>query len=81
MSKKYGVYICTGCGIGEALDVKALCDVPEEEGLPVATHPFLCGKEGVELIKKDIAEKETNAIVIAACSRRVNFDVSVSTAA
>ena len=24
MDKKIGVYICTGCGIGEALDVEAL---------------------------------------------------------
>ncbi len=75
MDKKYGVYICTGCGIGDTLDVKALCEVPEEEGLPVKTHSFLCGKEGVELIKKDIEEKGTNTLVIAGCSRRVNFDV------
>ena len=53
MSKKYGVYICTGCGIGDSLDVKALCDVPEEEGLPVQSHPFLCYQEGVDLIRKD----------------------------
>jgi quinone-modifying oxidoreductase subunit QmoB len=75
MDKKYGVYICTGCGIGDALDTKALCGIPEEEGLPVKTHPFLCGKDGVELIKKDIADKGINTMVIAACSRRVNFDV------
>jgi quinone-modifying oxidoreductase subunit QmoB len=75
MDKKYGVYICTGCGIGDALNIEALCGVPEEEGLPVKTHPFMCGKDGVELIKKDIAEKGTNTLVIAACSRRVNFDV------
>ena len=74
MDKKYGVYICEGCGIGESLDVKALCGVPEEEGVPVKTHPFLCGKEGVELLKKDVADG-TNTLVIAACSRRVNFDV------
>jgi quinone-modifying oxidoreductase subunit QmoB len=73
MDKKYGVYICTGCGIGEALDVKALCDVPEDEGLSVKTHPCFCGKEGVELLKKDIADG-TNTLVLAACSRRVNFD-------
>jgi quinone-modifying oxidoreductase subunit QmoB len=24
MDKKYGVYICEGCGIGEALDVEAI---------------------------------------------------------
>ena len=74
MDKKYGVYICEGCGIGDALDMKDLCAVPEEEGLAVKTHPFLCGKEGVELLKKDIADG-TNTLVIGACSRRVNFDV------
>jgi quinone-modifying oxidoreductase, subunit QmoB len=75
MDKKYCVYICTGCGIGDALDMEALCEVPEEEGLPVKTHPFLCGKEGVELINKGIAEDGYNTLVIAACSRRVNYDV------
>ncbi|MDH3567485.1 MAG: heterodisulfide reductase subunit A, partial [Desulfobacteraceae bacterium] len=75
MDKKYGVYICTGCGIGDALEMEALCGVPEEEGLPVKTHPFLCGREGVELIKKDIADDGINTLVIAACSRRVNYDV------
>ena len=74
MDKKYGVYICEGCGIGESLDVKALCGVPEEEGVSVKTHPFLCSKDGVELLKKDIAGG-TNTLVIAACSRRVNFDI------
>ena len=75
MDKKYCVYICTGCGIGDALDMEALCEVPEEEGFPVETHPFLCGKEGVELVKKGIADNGYNSLVIAACSRRVNYDV------
>jgi len=75
MDKKYGVYICTGCGIGDALDIDALCEVPKEEGHPVKTHPFLCGKEGVALIKNDIEKEGINTIVIAGCSRRVNFDV------
>jgi len=74
MDKKFGVYICTGCGIGDALDIEALAGVPEEEGLPVQHHPFLCSKAGVELIQKDIDEKGANAIIVAACSRRVNFD-------
>ena len=74
MDKKYGVYICEGCGIGDAIDVKDLCAVPEEEGLPVKTHPFLCGKDGLEMIQKDIADG-TNTLVVAACSRRVNYDV------
>lgn len=75
MDKKYSVYICTGCGIGDALDIKGLCGVPEEEGVPVKTHSFLCGKEGVDVIKKDIADEGINTIVIAGCSRRVNYDI------
>ncbi len=75
MDKKYGVYICTGCGIGEGLDMEALTEVPDEEGINCSTHPFLCSKEGVEIIKKDIDEEKVNTMVIAACSRRVNFDV------
>jgi len=75
MDKKYCIYICTGCGIGDALEMEELCEVPEEEGYPVKTHPFLCGKEGVELINKGIADDGYNTLVIAACSRRVNYDV------
>ncbi len=75
MDKKYGVYICTGCGIGDALDMEELCGVPEEEGFSVKTHPFLCGKEGLDLIKKDISDDGVNTLVLAGCSRRVNYDV------
>lgn len=75
MDKKYGVYICTGCGIGEALDLEAIEEVVDEEGINCTMHPFLCGKEGVELIQKDIDDEKVNAMVIGACSRRVNFDV------
>jgi quinone-modifying oxidoreductase subunit QmoB len=75
MNKEYGVYICTGCGIGDALNIEELCNLPKEEGIPVKTHPVLCGKDGVDLIKKDIQEEGINTLVICACSRRVNFDI------
>jgi len=75
MDKKYGVYICTGCGIGDSLDIDALGDVAKEEGFPVQTHPMYCGKEGVAQIKQDIEANGINTLVIAACSRRVNFDI------
>ena len=74
MDKKYGVYICTGCGIGASLDIDALSEVAREEGFPVKTHAFLCGKEGVDLLKADV-DQGFNSLAIAACSRRVNFDV------
>lgn len=75
MDKKYGVYICKGCGIGEALDIEALKAVATEEGLPVQVHETFCSPAGVEVLKKDIKEKGINTLVIVACSRRVMFDV------
>jgi len=76
MYKKYGVYVCTGCGIGEALNIEKLSAVPKEAGVGIVkTHPFLCGKEGLELLKQDIAGEGVNSLVIGACSRRVNFDI------
>ena len=75
MDKKYGVYICEGCGIGDALDLEALCGVAEEEGLSTKSHPILCGKEGLELLQSDIDEKGVNTLVLCACSRRVNYDI------
>jgi len=76
MDKKIGFYLCTGCDIGEALDTDALCKVATKEGKApnCKQHPFLCGQEGLELIKKDIAEG-VNTVVIAGCSPRVNYDV------
>ncbi len=74
MDKKYGVYICTGCGIGDALNIDALCATAKKARKEAKTHPFLCGKDGVEMLKKDIADG-VNTLVIAGCSRRVNFDI------
>lgn len=75
MSKKYGAYICTGCGIGESLDMDKLASVAADQRAEFKTHPCLCGEEGIALIKKDIADNGVNAVAIGACSRRVNFDV------
>ncbi len=75
--KKIGTYICTGCGIGESLDIDALSKVVTSESkIPVCkTHPFLCEEQGVNLIKSDIAGEGVNTIVVAACSSRVNYDI------
>ncbi|MFZ1982912.1 MAG: FAD-dependent oxidoreductase [Desulfatitalea sp.] len=73
MDKKYGVYICEGCGIGESLDVAAIKGVAEEEGLTTKTHPILCGADGVAMLQKEIAGG-VNTLILCACSRRVHFD-------
>lgn len=76
MEKKTAVYICTGCGIGDALDIEQLSNVATEEGSITIcrNHNNLCSKEGVELIKKDISEEGANTLIIAACSHRVMYD-------
>jgi quinone-modifying oxidoreductase, subunit QmoB len=72
---KIEVFACTGCGIGEVLDMEELEEIPDEEGYNFKTHPCLCNKEGVELLKNTIEEKSLEGVVIGACSRRVNFDI------
>jgi quinone-modifying oxidoreductase subunit QmoB len=76
MEKKLGVYICEGCGIGEAVDRDRLAKEAVPKKIEICrNHPIMCSPEGVELIKKDIADEGVNTVVIAACSRRVLYDV------
>ncbi len=76
MEKKFGVYICKGCGINDAVDVERLTNVATKDmKMPSCkTHDFLCGTEGVQLIKNDIANEGVNTIIIAACSPRVKYE-------
>ncbi len=76
MDKRLGVYICSGCSIGEALDVQKLADVATKEhrASVCRTHPFLCGEEGIAQIRKDLADGIANTIVLAACSPRAKAD-------
>lgn len=71
MDKKYCAYICTGCGIGDALDIEALSEVVTGEmSMECKTHACFCSKEGHALIESDITGG-VNTVVIGACSPRV----------
>ena len=73
---KYAAYICSGCGIGDVLDVGALEKVATREGkmAVVKNHSFLCNAEGVQMIKDDIANEGVTHLCIAACSRRAKAE-------
>ncbi|OGW58620.1 MAG: heterodisulfide reductase subunit A, partial [Nitrospirae bacterium RBG_16_43_8] len=77
MEKKFGVYICTGCGIGEAVNIEKLKTRTSGKGKVsadiVKEHPILCSPEGLEVIKNDI-KAGTNTIIIGACSPRVKYE-------
>jgi len=71
MDKVYGAYLCTGCGIGDVLDVDGLKSAASEAGAEMQDHSCLCGAEGRALIKKDIADNGVNSVIVCACSPRV----------
>jgi quinone-modifying oxidoreductase subunit QmoB len=73
---KFAAYICTGCGIGDVLDVKSLEAVAKKEGkmAEVKSHPFLCSASGVQLIRDDITNNAVTHVCIAACSRRAKTE-------
>ena len=77
MEKKLAVYICTGCGIGDALDIDQLSNLATSDlSVPICrTHANLCSQEGAQLVRDDMANEGVNSLVIAACSPRVMYDV------
>jgi quinone-modifying oxidoreductase subunit QmoB len=73
---KTAAYICQGCGIGERLSTRQLAKIAQKEGKMalVREHPFLCGAEGVGLIRDDIEREAVTHVLIAACSRRAKTE-------
>jgi len=72
MDKKYSAYLCTGCGIGDAIDIEALSKVASGEmKIECKTHEALCSSAGRALVEADINDNGVNTVVIGACSPRV----------
>jgi len=69
--ERLGVFTCTGCGIGEALDIEAL-NAAAEDPKPTcaATHPCLCAPEGMDSVRKAVDEEKLEGVILAACSPR-----------
>ena len=76
MAKQLRAFICTGCGIGEAVAVDKLQKVATSEYKLAAcpTHPCLCGTEGRALVKAAVDTDGADALVIGACSGRMMVD-------
>jgi quinone-modifying oxidoreductase subunit QmoB len=74
--KKFAGYICTGCGIGERLDAGTLEQVATRDGKMQSCKQseLLCGAEGVQMIKDDIANDGVTHVMIAGCSRRAKVE-------
>ena len=71
---KIGCYLCEGCGIGDAVNVSALAEAAGRIDGPVRTSKAFC-LEDAALIRADVENEKLDAVVVAACSQRVNRDV------
>ncbi len=68
---KNGVFLCSGCGIGDGLDLDGVTGVAGECGATTTlTHECLCAPEGLEAIKAAISENALEGLLIGACSPR-----------
>jgi quinone-modifying oxidoreductase subunit QmoB len=71
MEDKIGVFICSGYGIAEALDIDALCKVATDEyKVSLCKTVDSCEGSGLESINEDIINEGLNKIVIAGISPR-----------
>ena len=62
---KLGVFLCTGCGIGDGVDVEKIMEAANEKGCAATlTHECLCAPEGIEAVKGSIAENGLNGILL-----------------
>ncbi len=71
MEEKIGVFICSGYGIAEALDIDALCKVATGEfKVPFCKVVDSCEGPGLEAINQDIRKEGLTKVVIAGISPR-----------
>ncbi len=76
MSRKLGVYFCSGCSIGDSISVESLSKVAQGEYAAAVTgsHECLCSPESVERIRTDVRAGNVEAVALAACSPRAKND-------
>ena len=71
MEDKIGVFICTGYGIAEALDIDALCKVATDDlAVPFCSTVDSCEGADLDAILQDIQKEGLGKVVIAGVSPR-----------
>ncbi len=66
---KLGVFLCSGCGIGELSTSTPVAAPPREHGAScISRHECLCGPEGVAAIRGGRADNGLDGVMLAACS-------------
>ena len=72
MSNTIATYLCTGCGIGEAVDMEVMNEAASEVSAEIKTSEALCQEAGRAMIQADI-DGGVNSVAICACSMSENM--------
>jgi quinone-modifying oxidoreductase subunit QmoB len=73
--ERLGLALCTGCGIGEAVDAEKLEGMAGEAGCTsTVSHAALCSPEGLAAIREAAEKENLEGLLIAACSSRAKID-------
>ncbi len=73
MSNTIATYLCTGCGIGDVLDMDVMNEAASEVGAEIKIHEALCQEGGRAMIQADV-DGGVNSVAICACANRVMQD-------
>jgi quinone-modifying oxidoreductase subunit QmoB len=73
--EKLGVFLCSGCDIGNAIDLSGMEKLCREGGAATyLAHPCLCSPEGTGAIRKAVDEGVVDRLLLAACSPRAKTE-------
>ncbi len=75
--KQMALAVCSGCSIGECIDVEKLISEAEgtTEGITCMKHNALCSEAGLEELFRMSVDNKVSHLAIAACSPRVKGDL------
>lgn len=76
-AKNLGLYICSGCGIGNSIDCQKLAEQVQKDYKPAICKldSWVCSERFVDQMRRDIDENKIEKVVIAACSPRYLTDL------
>jgi len=74
--KSSGLYLCEGCGIGQAIDAEALERLARSEFklTHCVRHASLCSEDALASMRRDLAAGTIDRLAVAACSPRMMTD-------
>jgi quinone-modifying oxidoreductase subunit QmoB len=68
---RIGAVLCSGCGIGDAVDLDAVAKAAAGSGAAATLiHGCCCSADGLQAIRDAVTERGLDGVVVAACSER-----------